>query len=505
LIEPLVAGAVAMVALTSVVTALAGGELTAPAHILHSVAPVAITSGVASVLVMSLLYHELRNLFEEMKAREETAKNLALHDQLTGLPNRALLHDRLEQALARQQRDGHKFALLMLDLDHFKQINDTLGHCAGDLVVKHVAERIAAVLRQTDTVARIGGDEFAILLNPVRGKGEVAGLCGRIMQAVSGPVDVSGRTARVTASIGALFSAAAGSEGSDLMRKADITLYKAKSAGRGCFKIFSEEMDAAVQRRDRIELRLRKALGDPAGGGLALHYQPQVSRTGQIVGFEGLLRWRDPELGQIAPDEVIPIAEETGLIHSLGEFVFREACRTAKAWPDLSFAVNLSPAQFRAPQLPERLARIAAEADVPCRQIELEITETLLIEHGDNCAEAIQHLRRLGFNVALDDFGTGYSSLGYLRQFRVDKIKLDRSFLERTDCDQSVALVRAAVQLGHAMQLEVVAEGISRVDQEAMALQAGCTGLQGFLYARALPPNAITEFMTVHHKRSLAA
>jgi EAL domain-containing protein (putative c-di-GMP-specific phosphodiesterase class I) len=251
-------------------------------------------------------------------------------------------------------------------------------------------------------------------------------------------------------------------------------------------------MDAAVQRRNQVEHKLREAL---ERGDLSLHYQPQLDVHGAVVGAEGLLRWHDEELGEIHPAEVIPLAEETGLIEQLGEMAFRRACRDAARWPNIVVAVNFSPLQFRTPNLAQRLCRIADEEGVQCSQIEIEITESLLIEHADVCEAAMVGLRASGFRLALDDFGTGYSSLSYLRRFQVDKIKLDRSFIDSADQDQTISIIRAAVTLGHALGLEVIAEGVSTAEQEKIALDAGCDMVQGHRYAHAMPAAQLTEFM----------
>jgi EAL domain-containing protein (putative c-di-GMP-specific phosphodiesterase class I) len=270
-------------------------------------------------------------------------------------------------------------------------------------------------------------------------------------------------------------------------------MYRAKAAGRDCFRLFTEAMDADVQRRDQIESSLRAELRE--GRGLSLHYQPIFGSRGKVSALEGLMRWDHPTLGALTPAELIPIAEECGVIDELGEHAFRDACRMAKRWPDLSVAVNLSPIQFRVPRFAATLRAIAAEEGVEPSQLELEITEGLFIEHGTLCGQTIQDLRRDGFRIVLDDFGTGYSSLSCLRRFPVDKIKLDRSFIDTAARDQSVAIIRAAVTLGHAMDLEVIAEGISSREEEQIALEAGCDGLQGHLYAPAMPGDAIGDFL----------
>ena len=491
---PIVSAAVATLVLTNFATVSIVKDANGSRfELFGSIWPIALTSAVAVILVMSFLYKSLVNLVEELEAREANAQHQALHDQLTGLANRALLEDRLSQALTRYRRSGEQVALLMLDLDRFKQVNDTLGHNAGDKLVQEVGERLRSLLRETDTVARIGGDEFAIVQVSPKGEADVRRLCERIIQVIRKPFIIGDREARVGVSIGAVFASKEVSEASELLRKADITMYRAKSAGRDCFRLFTEAMDADVQRRDQIELSLRTQLRE--GRGLDLHFQPILDGRGKVTGLEGLVRWTHPVLGQINPCEIIPIAEECGVIDELGQHSFRAACQMARRWPDLSIAVNLSPVQFRAPRFATTLRAIAEEEGVVPAQLELEITEGLFIEHGALCGQTIQELRRDGFRIVLDDFGTGYSSLSSLRRFPVDKIKLDRSFIDTAERDQSVAIIRAAVTLGHAMDLEVVAEGIATREEEQIALEAGCDGLQGHLYAAAMHGEAIAVYL----------
>jgi diguanylate cyclase (GGDEF)-like protein len=442
---------------------------------------------------MSFLFKSIVDLVAELEEREASAQHQALHDQLTGLANRALLEDRVEQALNRYKRAGEQVALLMLDLDRFKQVNDTFGHNAGDELVRQVADRLRALLRDTDTVARIGGDEFAVVQANPRGEADVRRLCERILATIHEPFQLGDREARVGVSIGAVFASNEITEAADLLRRADITMYRAKAAGRDCFRIFTEAMDADVQRRDRVENSLRAALRD--GTGLELHFQPVIGNSGIVTSAEGLMRWRLPELGAIPPSEIIPIAEECGLMEELGRVVVAHACAVARRWPDLSIAINLSPAQFRAPDFAATLCRMVQAEGVPCQQIELEITEKLFIDHAGLCEQAIRDLRQAGFRICLDDFGTGYSSLSCLRRFQVDKIKLDRTFIDVAAKDESVAIVRAAVTLGHAMDLEVVAEGIATLEEEQIALEAGCDGLQGHLYARAMPGDQLDNYL----------
>lgn len=504
---PIVAAAVATLVVTNfAIINVVRRDAASGLHLFDAIWPILLTSTVATVLVMSLLYRTLLDLVRELEQREASAQHQALHDPLTRLANRALLGDRLDGAIKRLGQGQERFALLLLDLDRFKGINDAFGHAAGDLLVQQVGDRLRKLLRETDTLARIGGDEFAIIQSSIGSEADVRQLCERVIKSIGMPYDLCGRTARVGVSVGAICDLSSEEQASELIRKADITMYRAKGAGRNCYRLFSEDMDLAVQRRNVVEARLRQALN--AANVLELHYQPQLDRNGALVAVEGLLRWTDAELGEISPAEVIPIAEESGLIDRLGEATFRAACRAATNWPELLVAVNLSPLQFRETDLPTRLRRIAAEEGVGCHQIEIEITESVLIEHADVSEAVIKELRELGFQIALDDFGTGYSSLSYLRRFPVDKIKLDRSFFQIGSPEENLRLVRAAVTLGHALDLKVVAEGISSPEFERIALNAGCDALQGFQYAPALPMDAISSFRPLNalgHADSLAA
>ena len=491
---PIVSAAVATLILTNFATVTVVKDAAASRHELFGVIwPIALTSAVAVVLVMSFLYRSIVELVKELETREASAQHQALHDQLTGLANRALLEDRLDQALTRYRRSGEQVALLMLDLDRFKQVNDTLGHNAGDKLVAEVGERLLSLVRETDTVARIGGDEFAIVQVGPKGEADIRRLCERIIAIIREPFLISDREARVGVSIGAVFASREVAEASELMRKADITMYRAKSAGRDCFRIFTEAMDADVQRRDQIESALRAELRD--GDSLELQYQPVMGARGEVSGLEGLLRWTHPTFGPVPPLELIPIAEECGLIDQLGIRTFRDACRVARRWPSLTIALNMSPLQFRNPAFAATLKQIAGEEGVDPRQLELEITERLFIEHGSLCGAAVEALRGHGFRIALDDFGTGLTSLSCLRQYPVDKIKLDRSFIDISARDESVAIIRAAVTLGHAMGLDVVAEGISSLEEEQIALEAGCDALQGYLYSPAMTGDRLAAYL----------
>ncbi|HEY0324557.1 MAG TPA: EAL domain-containing protein [Allosphingosinicella sp.] len=490
---PIVSAAVATLVLTNFAMVLLAERASHDGTLFGSIWPIALTSTVAVVMVMSFLFRSIVEMGAELERREAEAQHQALHDQLTGLANRALLEDRLAHALSRYRRSGEPLALLMLDLDRFKQVNDTLGHNAGDDMVRQVAERLRELLRDTDTVARIGGDEFAIIQARPRGEADVRRLCERVIETIGKPYRLGDREAQVGVSVGAVFAGAEITSATDLLRKADITMYRAKAAGRDCFRIFTEAMDADVQRRDKIETILRAELD--AGKGPELHFQPVIGGTGEVVSVEGLMRWDQAVLGPIAPAEIVPVAEECGLIEHLGFNLARQACALARRFPDLSVSINLSPVQFRSPDFPDVLRRLVEGEGVPCNQIELEITEQLFLDHGALCEPALNALREAGFRICLDDFGTGYSSLSCLRRFPVDTVKLDHSFVDLAARDQSIALIRAAVTLGHAMKMEVIAEGISSEAEAQVALEAGCDGLQGYLYARAMPADHLEPWL----------
>ncbi|WP_166038136.1 EAL domain-containing protein [Sphingosinicella sp. YJ22] len=499
---PIVSAAVATLVLTNFAMVLLAERASHDGHLFGAIWPIALTSTVAVVMVMSFLFKSIVEMGAELERREAEAQHQALHDQLTGLANRALLEDRLGQALCRYRRSGESVALLMLDLDRFKQVNDTLGHNAGDDMVRQVAERLRGLLRDSDTVARIGGDEFAIIQARPRGEVDVRRLCERIIETVGEPYRLGEREARVGVSIGAVFAGPDMVTATDLLRKADITMYRAKAAGRHCFRIFTDAMDADVQRRDRIETILRAELA--AGGGPELHFQPVIGGDGKVASVEGLMRWDQAVLGPIAPAEIVPVAEECGLIEQLGFNMVRRACALARRFPELSVSINLSPAQFRSGDFPEALRRLVAGEGVPCNQLELEVTEQLFIDHGGLCEPALHALREAGFRICLDDFGTGYSSLSCLRRFPVDTVKLDHSFVDIAARDQSVALIRAAVTLGHAMNMEVIAEGVSCEAEEQIALEAGCDGLQGHLYARAMPTDQLESWLADMRKARIS-
>ena len=430
----------------------------------------------------------------ELKAKEAQAHHLAFHDTLTGLPNRAFFNSVVDQLVA-ATAGSETWAVLLVDLDRFKQVNDTLGHLGGDLLIQQVASRLQAHTGPGDLVARLGGDEFAILLSDRGTEAEIGEVAGAIVAAVHEPFDLLGTKVFVGASIGVACQPACLGDRSELMRMADIAMYRAKAEGRNGFRFFNATMDESVRLHREIERDLREAIAHERG--LVVHYQPQVDATGTMLrGVEALLRWNHQGRGWLAPQAFVPIAEETGLIHELGRWVLRQACSVARAWPHLSVAVNLSPVQLRARGFASEITAIVAAAGARPQQIELEVTEGILLDNDDLVRGALRDLRRIGFRIALDDFGTGYSSLSYLREFEVDKLKIDRSFTSSIgETNDAVAIIEAVVRLGHAMGLSVTAEGVETEQQRAFLMAAGCDELQGFLFSPAVPDTGIVDLI----------
>ena len=431
----------------------------------------------------------------KLGASEAQAQHLAFHDVLTGLPNRALVEDRLTQALAAATRHDQRVALLLLDLDRFKIINDTWGHHAGDDLIIEVARRLSHLVRASDTVGRIGGDEFIIVMPEVENIGQVQALAQRIITALGEPYQLVGNELWVGVSIGLALAPRDGIDRLELMRKADIALYEAKNGGRGQYRQFEKVMDESLRTRQQIAADLRQAL--VTYDGLAVWYQPLMEISGQqIVGLEALLRWHHPQRGDVSPADFIAIAEETGMIIPLGEWVLREACKTALKLPQVIVAVNVSPVQFRASGFVERMIEIVQSEGADPQRLELEITEGVLIEDEHEARNSIIALRDAGFRIALDDFGTGYSSLNYLSTFPVDKIKIDRSFTQSLGvAENSTAIVESVVRLGHAMGLTVTAEGVETEGQKNALADAGCNELQGYLFSRAVPFSEIERMV----------
>jgi diguanylate cyclase (GGDEF)-like protein/PAS domain S-box-containing protein len=435
----------------------------------------------------------MRDISERRRA-EERIRHLAHHDPLTGLPNRILFRDRLEQALARAGRSLEKVAVLCLDLDRFKEVNDVHGHAVGDALLRQVASRLQAGLRKGDTVARLGGDEFAIIQVGLAGPGQAARLAERVISSVTDGCELDGTGAEIGISAGIAIYPNDGLDPDTLVRKADTALYRAKAEGRGTCQMFEPGMETKLQTRRILERELRAAI---SGGGLAVHYQPQAAvTTGRIIGFEALARWPHPDRGLVAPSEFIPLAEETGLIRPLGEWILRTACREATRWPShLRLGVNLSPAQFRA-DLPQLIADILEEAELPPERLELEITEGVLIRDVESALDILCELKALGVQVAMDDFGTGYSSLGYLQRFRFDRIKMDRSFVAGLLTRREAApIVRAIVGLSTSLGMSVIAEGVETEQQLAALRREGCEEVQGYLIGRPMPAGDVLALL----------
>jgi diguanylate cyclase (GGDEF)-like protein len=415
---------------------------------------------------------------------------LARHDALTGLPNRVLFQERLEQALTMIGR-GSQCAVLCLDLDRFKLVNDTLGHSVGDRLLQAVADRLQACVREGDTVARLGGDEFAIIQPAVERPEDAELLANRILTAFRIPFEIDEHTIPAGTSVGVAMAPGDGTSSEKLLKNADIALYLAKTEGRSKVRFFEPEMDASIQLRRTLEMDLRGAI---ARNEFEIYYQPLVDvATSMISGFEALIRWHHPARGLVAPSEFIPLAEETGMIVAIGEWVLRTACFEAKNWPtDISIAVNLSPIQFKQGDLAAIVKEALNASGLQPDRLELEITETVLLQNTVGTLAALHELRAIGVAVALDDFGTGYSSLSYLRSFPFDKIKIDQSFVHDLVKDkEALSIVRAITGLGHGLRMRTTAEGVETQEQLDMLRQEGCTEIQGYFFSRPLPAGEV--------------
>ncbi|MEJ0011630.1 MAG: EAL domain-containing protein [Bauldia sp.] len=431
----------------------------------------------------------------ERRRAEARVAFMAHHDALTALPNRMMLHERMQEMLARVARHGGSMAVLCIDLDNFKTVNDTLGHPVGDMLLKAVAGRLAVQLRSDDLVSRLGGDEFAVLQSEVSAAADVTSLAERLLATIAEPYELEGHQIAISASIGVALAPGDSLDADRLLKNADIALYRAKGDGRGTFRFFEAEMDARIQSRRLLELDLRSAVN---AGALTVNYQPLVSlATGETTGFEALVRWQHPERGFVPPSEFIPIAEETGLIAPIGSFVLERACADAAAWPvPLKVAVNLSPRQFKTGNLLAVVAEALQRSGLPASRLELEITEALLLERSEMVLATLHALRALGVHISMDDFGTGYSSLSYLRSFPFDKIKIDRSFVTDMGANaDSQAIVKAIVSLGNSLGITITAEGIEN-DSDLQRLKAeGCNEGQGYLFSKAQPQEEIMAGM----------
>ena len=440
----------------------------------------------------------------EKRQAELKIEHMAHHDSLTGLANRVRLDDRLELALAQAAR-GRMVAVHHLDLDRFKAVNDTFGHQAGDRLLKIVASRLREVVRASDTIARMGGDEFVIVQSPISEPSEATLLAERAIAALAEPFEIDGHQSAVGTSVGIAVSPGDGDDSDTLLRNADLALYRAKEDGRGTFRFFEASMDEQMQTRRSMEQDMRKAL--PAGQ-FELYYQPVVNlQTSAISGLEALIRWNHPQLGLISPANFIPLAEESGFIIPLGEWVIRQACLTAAQWPDhLHVAVNISASQFRSAGLMQVILGALGASGLKPTRLEIEITESVLLQDKESTLAILHQLRALGIRIAMDDFGTGYSSLTYLQSFPFDKIKIDRSFVKDvTENAGSLNIVRAVASLANGMGMTATAEGVETNEQLDRITAEGCTEMQGYLFSRPLPSRDIERLFLSRQKTESAS
>jgi diguanylate cyclase (GGDEF)-like protein/PAS domain S-box-containing protein len=439
----------------------------------------------------------------ERKHAEERITHLAHYDALTDLPNRALFREQLKQELA-YIASGQQLAVLYIDIDEFKSVNDSLGHMIGDELLKSVATSLGRCIGGSDFVARLGGDEFAIVQTAVKTEADVTDLIARVFDAIRTPYECLGHQVATDASIGIALAPQHGADLDQILKNADLAMYAAKSAGRRTYRFFEPVMDAQVKARRILEMDLRQAIADEA---LEVYYQPCVSlQNNNIRGCEALVRWRHAERGMISPAEFIPIAEETGLINQLGEWVLATACAEATTWPDdIRLAVNVSPVQFRSGTLALRIVAALSASGLPANRLELEITEAVLIRDDDAALEILHQLRAIGVRIALDDFGTGYSSLSYLQRFPFDKIKIDRCFVnDITEPDGSSCIVRAVVNIATERHMTTTAEGVETPQQQELLRALGCTEMQGYLFSAAKPAAEIRQLFFTHRARPVA-
>jgi diguanylate cyclase (GGDEF)-like protein len=466
---------------------------------------VTLTTSLLMVLGFSVPAAIASRRIRERWLAEDQIRFLAMHDSLTGLPNRLQLNQHLERAIARGKRHGSLMAVFCLDLDRFKDVNDTLGHATGDTLLMEVSARLRENTRDSDLVGRLGGDEFAVVAEELGAPEDAMRLARRICTALGAPYRVNGHEVNTSASIGIAMGPLDKEPTDALLKNADLALYRAKEDGRNTFRFFEPAMDAALQRRRRLETDLRNALRKNQ---LYLDYQPQFDlETGKLSGYEALVRWWHPSEGEIAPTTFIPIAEETGLIVPLGEWILRTACAYATTWPlDTKLAVNLSPAQFKTQDVYGLVRKVLAETGLEPERLELEITEGIILQNTDAVLDTLTRLDQLGVAIAMDDFGTGYSSLSYLTRFPVRKIKIDRSFVDTLGKNpQTSAIVSSIVGLGQSLKVTITAEGVETEGQAAMLRQWGCDQVQGFYYGKPEQDAPETEDRASPLKRPLVA
>jgi diguanylate cyclase (GGDEF)-like protein len=448
------------------------------------------------LILLGLVYYLVYRDIAERRQAEDRLRVVATHDPLTALPNRTLLHEHLSHALAKAQRYNRQLAVLVIDLDRFKNVNDTLGHEAGDLLLQIAAQRLSDCVRETDTIARQGGDEFVVLMDELFDLGPVAGLCQRILDAMARPFIVQGQEVLLTASIGISVYP---EDGRTLLKNADIAMYRAKEKGKNNYQFYSTQFDTYSVERLSLESSLSRAV---ERNEFTLHYQPKVNIvSGHITGMEALLRWQHPELGWISPARFIPLAEENGLILPIGAWVLKTACAQNQAWQRqglrrLRVAVNLSARQFGVESLPQDIDAVLRESRLEAKDLELEITESMVMSNPDQAVNMLRQLKDLGIHVAIDDFGTGHSSLAYLKRFPVDSVKVDRSFVEDLPGDlESAAIAQAIITMAHSLRMNVVAEGVETEAQLRFLRGEGCDEMQGHHFSEARAAFEIPELM----------
>jgi diguanylate cyclase (GGDEF)-like protein len=459
------------------------------AELLRQASPLLALAVLAAGFGALLLFRITRQAAKKLLLSEAEAKHLALHDPLTGLANRTLFTDRLVHAHALLRRKPGYLGVLCIDLDRFKEVNDSYGHDAGDQVIREVARRLTAICRETDTICRLGGDEFAIIQPDTTPQG-CATLAQRVVEGLSGELDLGVGRAELSCSVGVAVVSDAEQGQAEMLRQADVALYRAKEGGRGRFCFFEPEMDAALRLRKGLERDLRQALEQER---LTVAYQPLTDARGVIVGVEALARWHDPERGDIAPAIFIPLAESTGLISDIGRSVFRRACYDSLRWSGLEVSVNVSALQLSAPGFVDEIEAILLETGAKASQFVLEITETVLLKDSDGVRDALRHIKRLGFRLALDDFGAGYASLAYLRRHPIDKLKIDRSFVSSLTEGETTSVAGAIIGLAKSLGLKTTAEGVETQAQFDALVTLGCGEFQGYLLGRPMPADDIAE------------
>jgi len=442
---------------------------------------------------------ESHRMILQLNSARERARHLATHDQLTGLANRSLFHDRLSQAASAARRARQKLAVIFMDLDGFKTINDTLGHAVGDGLLRGIARRLGSCLRETDTAARLGGDEFAVLLTNLSNELDAATVARKILHVLAQPIQFRRQSTSIRCSIGIATFPRDATDPEELVKKSDTAMYHAKERGGSRFEFYTEDMNAAIQRRVALEERLRTALDERQ---LLLHYQPQFDLTrGRIIGAEALLRWQHPELGLVSPSHFLPIAEETGLIVSIGDWVLRTACEQNAEWNRLGHrglrvSVNVSSQQFLEVGFADVVRNALEESGLPPVSLELEITESSLLRDVEVTVNTLRSLKDLGVRLAIDDFGTGYSALAYLKRLPIDVLKIDQSFIRALTTDPADATItEAIVQLAGGLNLTTIAEGVETLEQLLLLGSYGCSRMQGFLFGKPVPAETFIEWL----------